>query len=207
VTFLVFTLSAVASPMNLGIRHLSVSIAALTILMSLIVPWCDSLSNARAKLVVRGVVLVAVVGACVSMAAGFPDYIGYLNMFKGGKANYEITADLDMGQLMIEVREFMRAHQVNSIKIDMRGSVRELYLPMAQEFNCEEGVPPDTEWVALGAGRFVIGRDSRLDLTKPIPHCIYLMKYPHWVSCSGSLYVFQVGEQARAKALQSRFTH
>ena len=196
-TLFIFTLAAVASPLNLGIRHISVSIAALTVLISLVVPWSAAIRNVRAKVIVRILGVIAIVVAFVSIVTAFPDYIGYLNVLKGSRASYEITADSDMGQLVIELRDFMRKHQVGAIMIDMPGSVSELYLPAAQEFNCDDGVPADAQWLALGATRFVSARDFKLDPAKPVFHCTYLLNYPHWVSPSGSLYVFHVNHQRR----------
>jgi hypothetical protein len=194
ILFFVFTLTAVLSPLNIGIRHLSVPIAALTVLLSLIVPWSSLLSNACTRTAIWSLAVIAVMGGVISMVVAFPHYLGYFNRLKGTKPSYEIAvgADLDWGQSLIELRDFMQTHQVGSIKIDVRGSILKLYLPAVQEFKCEDGVPADAEWVAVGASRFITGIDLKIHPTMVVPHCSYLFNYPYWVNASGALYVFQV---------------
>jgi hypothetical protein len=192
--FFVFALAAVFSTLNIGIRHISVPIASLTVLLGLIVPWSYALESVHARKAVWGLAVLAVVASLGSTAAAFPHYVSYFNSFKGKRPSYElfVGADLDWGQSLIELHDFMQTRQVESIKIDVKGSVPELYLPGVQEFECEDGMPADAEWVAVGASRFITARDLKIDPSKSVPHCGYLFNYPHWINASGTLYVFQV---------------
>lgn len=197
----IFAAAAVASPLNIGIRHLSVPIAALTVLLSLIVPWTSALSNYRVRVAVRGAATIAVIASCVATVAAYPDYIGYFNRLKGNRPSYEVAvgADLDWGQSLIELRKFQKAHQIKSAYADVKGSISELYLSDIHEFDCENGLPPDAEWVAVGASRFVLSRTFRIDADSKIPHCLELFQYPYWATRTGDLYVFQVKTRGQSK--------
>ena len=164
--FVVFAGAAVCSPLNIGIRHLSVPLAALTVLFGLIVPWSDLPTKPRLKLALLAITLVAVMGSVASAAVAFPHYLGYFNGLKGTRPVYQVAvgSDLDWGQTMIELRNYMHAHRIGTIKIDIRGTVPEIYLPEAQEFECEAGAPADAEWVAIGASRFITSTDLKIDL-------------------------------------------
>jgi hypothetical protein len=191
--FLVFSAAAVYSPLNLGIRHISVSIAALTILLGLIVPWSASMVSPRHRIGIGALVAMALVASCTTMLAVFPDYIGYVNHLKGSKPSYEFTVDINMGQSLIQIRNSMEEHKIQTIKFDAPGSVPELYLPSSQEFDCQAGLPANAAWLAVGANRFVITKDLKIDPAGLAPHCLELFKYPHWTNASGAFYIFQVG--------------
>ena len=192
--FVVFTLAAVSSKLNIGLRHLSVSIAALVALISLIVSWVSTLRSTRLRTGLLAAAVVAIVASFGSTLAGFPDYIGYFNRLKGDRPNYEIAtgADLDWGQSLIELRGYLQQHQIRSVDFDVKGSVPEWYLPTLPAFECEKGVPADAEWVAVGASRFITTVGFKIDPAVPVPHCEYLFHNPYWVNSSGSLYVFHM---------------
>jgi len=126
----VFSVAAVASPLNIGIRHTSVPIAALTILLGLIVPLGASLQSTHLRTGVATFCAIASFASCISMDRAFPDYIGYLNLFGGNRPGYEFVAgaDLDWGQSLIELRNFSQTRGIRSLAVDVKGTAPPLYM-------------------------------------------------------------------------------
>jgi hypothetical protein len=191
---IVFTTTALVSPLNIGIRHLSVPIGALTILVGLIPRLGQSISNLIGRLLFQSIMAVSVIACVYSSFVTFPDYIGYFNGLIGTKRKFEIAVDsnLDWGQTLVSLGNFMEQEGVRSIHIDSTGSVPELYVPDSKKFNCEEGVPANAGWVAVGASRFFSDPDLGFDAAKPVGHCLNLFKYPFREVAGGALYVFHV---------------
>jgi len=192
--FFIFGISTILSPLNIGIRHISVPIAALTALIGLVPPMVAAVSHERARMALGGIVVVAALGCVCSAALTYPHYLSYFNSLTGAKQKFEIAVDsnLDWGQTLIPLRDFMAAHSVDSIHLDSSGSLPDVYVPGAQPFDCENGVPAHAEWLAVGASRFFSEPDLSFDAEKPVGHCLGLFRYESWSEAGGALYIFHV---------------
>jgi type IV secretory pathway VirB3-like protein len=193
VLFAVFMTAAVLSPINIGVRHLSVPITALVVLVGLIVPLSDQLKH-RGRLGVIVAVALSAGGCIYSATSAFPNYIAYFNEFTLGTPTYSIAIDsnLDWGQGLVLLNEFMHRHGIKTIVLDDSiESIPEMYmLNGLHEFQCDHGVPSGSQWVAIGASRLADLPDLTIGLSQRWGGCNYLLKYPHWVVAGGAMYVF-----------------
>ncbi len=179
--------ACLASHLNIGIRHLSVAIAGMVVLASLVVPLARVTESCTriAILVIGG---MALCGGIYSTAASFPNYISYFNAFRRHKPKDEIAIDsnLDWGQSVVQLHEFMIAKNISKITVESVGPFPGLYIPHASQFDCLAGAPAEATWVAVGANVLVRAHGR----------CDYLLAYPHWPIAGGASYVFQVPPHA-----------
>jgi hypothetical protein len=136
-------------------------------------------------------------------ATSYPYYLSYFNEFVGRSRQYRITSDsnLDWGQSIIAVRELAREHRIDSIALDIKGSVPELYIQRPAEFLCEQGVPLGAQWAVIGASRFISGPDLAVDAKTPLGRCDYLFGYPNRAVAGGAAYIFKLDRSAAPTAL------
>jgi len=180
--FLVFVGAAIFSSLNIGIRHLSVPVALLTIFLSLTIPLVSLLvrqPQRRALAVV--IIFLLIASAAYSTLGAFPAYISYFNVLIGPQPKYNVSVDsnLDWGQALPAVREFSRTHP-GGIAIDYFGGIDpRTYVPNVTPWSCDTPLPAGTAWAVVTATSFVErGR------------CDYLLAYRHWALDGGSTLVF-----------------
>jgi hypothetical protein len=200
VLFVVFMAAAVVSPINIGIRHLSVPITALLVLIGLIIPIINQLDN-KSRLAVTAVVVLSAVGCIQSAACAFPNYIAYFNDLTLGKPPYSLALDsnLDWGQSLVLLREFMHNREIKAIALDDSvASIPEMYLlDSMRKFQCEKGIPAGLQWVAIGASRLADQPDLAIGPNQRWGGCNYLLAYPHWEVAGGAMYVFMTAPESR----------
>ena len=120
--FFVFAGAAVFSSLNIGIRHLSVPVALLTIFLSLTFPLSSRKDHELDRLVLAVILFLLAVSSAYSAVRTFPAYIPYFNVLIGTRPKYSVSVDsnLDWGQALPIVREFSHAHP-GRIAIDYFG--------------------------------------------------------------------------------------
>jgi len=191
-TLAAFALAAMRSRMNIGIRHFSVPITIVVILLALLVPFIEALwKDSRRKAVYTIVTLLA--ASCVITAiTAYPHYISYYNWFRLGTPKQEIVAEsnLDWGQSLLAVNAFAREHQIPKIYMDSMSPLSPtVYVPNAAEWFCDDFSSPSPEWVAVSA-----------DFVRRVPPtCIGLMRYQHWALADGTMYVFRITDESYAE--------
>jgi len=179
--FLVFVGAAIFSSLNIGIRHLSVPVALLMILLSLAIPLESRPGRWPNRRVVTVILLLLIASAAYSTLRTFPSYIAYFNVLIGQQPKYNVSVDsnLDWGQALPAVREFSRAHP-GETAIDYFGGIDpRTYVPNVMPWACDTPLPAGTAWAVVTATSFVErGR------------CDYLLAYRHWALDGGSTLVF-----------------
>lgn len=199
VLMVVFTSASIFSPLNIGIRHFSVPIATLTVLLAMIVPLSARLPRPAIRACAFASLGLALLGSSVATASAYPNFIPYFNSFLGKHAKFDVAVDsnLDWGQGLASMEQFRRQHPNDSFTVDIKGSVGDVYFPGASAFNCEAGVPTGFQWAAIGASRFV-NQPKPTDLPlPPTPQCRDFFAFPYQTIAGGSVYVFHLSEQAR----------
>ncbi len=180
--FAVFTGAAVFSSLNIGIRHLCVPVALLTIFLSLTIPLASRIvpqTNGRALVFL---VCLLLASAAYSTLRAFPSFIPYFNVLIGPHPKYYVSVDsnLDWGQALPAVREFSRTHP-GAMVIDYFGGIDpRLYVPNVMTWDCNDSLPAGTGWAVVTATSLV-----------ERGHCDYLLAYPHWALDGGSALVFR----------------
>jgi hypothetical protein len=140
-------------------------------------------------------VLVLAASCVITAIAAYPHYISYYNWFRLGTPKQEIVAEsnLDWGQSLIAVNDFVREHHIPRIYLDSMSPLSpEVYVSNAAEWFCDDFSSPSPEWVAVSAD-FV---------RRTPPTCIGLMRYQHWSLADGTVYVFRISDESYAAGVQ-----
>ena len=140
---------------NLGLRYVLPIFPYIFTSAGKLAPWAAGLGGARRK------AAVAAIGAglaATAMAVGtiHPHYLAYFNRISGGPmrgSDHLIDSNLDWGQDLVNLREWVRSHgneriglayfgQVNPSLFDLRGDGFDWFLPPAQPESWNRGLPP-----------------------------------------------------------------
>lgn len=183
VSLFVFTGVCLISPLDISIRHFTVPIMLL-ILMLAPLPRLPEELRARTPLGAKlGTTVVAALAAsCLFTAVhAYPFYFPYINALSLGRPAYALVNDsnVDWNQSLPEVQRFVEQHRLERIGLDDYGfSDPTVFVPHAQPWNCQRPAPGDAgQWVALSANNILDGHN-----------CAWLTQYPHEVLAGGSLY-------------------
>ena len=183
----VFTAACILSRFQFSIRHFSVSLVLLILLLAPLPRVLNQLRSSGWPAARAGVWLtVALALASVATAVrAYPYYLPFLNSLSGGRPGYLLVADsnLDWNQGLLEVENLVRQRSLTHVLIDAFGfSDPAVYVPQAQLWNCQEAVPQNGgQWAFVSA-----------NLIQESHNCSWLMQYPHEVLAGGSMYAFQL---------------
>jgi hypothetical protein len=185
---IVFAATAMASNLNVGIRHFSVPITCAVLLASLVVPLTRSVVRPRVQPFLFAAVAALVLSSLGTALLTYPHYLAYFNIFRLDTAKQEIAqnSNLSWGQSMKEVAAFFREHGVSDPYVDEGASNIDptVYVPGAHVWNCESPDPIAPEWVAISAYMLIPDK----------PQCLALERYPSWTIGDGAVKIFHVTE-------------
>ncbi len=183
--FAVFAAAAIASHLNIGLRHFSVPIALLMVFVAWLPRLMQKLPSRRRWL--AGFACSGLALSCLYTGlAAFPYYLAYFNHFRGSRPAWQIAADsnLDWGQSLPAIREFMKLHGIRHIALDTFGSMdRSVYIAHYVQWRCERTHQLPEEWAAVSAAQIAA-------FTNPPSTCAWLFAYPHWSLAGNSMFVF-----------------
>ncbi len=187
VSLVVFTGACVLSRMQFSIRHFSVPLALLVLLLA---PLPRTLQSLRRSgwLAARGLVWLTVALALASVVTAvraYPYYLPFLNSLSAGRPGYALVSDsnLDWNQALPEVEDFVQQHGLKRVLVDEYGfSDPTVYVPEAQFWNCQQPAAEDSgQWAVVSANMI---EDSH--------NCVWLLRFPHQPLAGGSMYAFQL---------------
>jgi len=208
ILLVIYGAAAIASPINLGIRHFSVPIAAVTVLLGLVVPMAQKLATPMLRRFAIATLIVAVAGNGLALAFAYPYFIPYFNQLVGKQPKFQVAVDsnLDWSQELVDLQRFQREHPDKKLAFDLKGSIPSLYIPDAISFDCENGIPGGVDWVAVGATRFVAQHQAEQIkiVDDPATHCRFLFQYPYEVKSGGAAYLFHVANAKVDAQIQQR---
>lgn len=193
VGLLVFTGACIVSPLNISVRHFSVPLVLLLVLLA---PLPRMLSELRAYIptwVQLGTAAVTVCGvSCLFTAVrAYPYYFPFVNSLSMGRPAYTLMNDsnVDWNQSLPEVRRFADQHGLQKILLDEYGfSDPTPFVPQAQLWNCQKPAPEDLgQWVVISGGMILDGHN-----------CGWLMQYPNEPLAGGSMYAVHLHDQIPA---------
>jgi 4-amino-4-deoxy-L-arabinose transferase-like glycosyltransferase len=182
----IFTAACMLSPLTISIRHFSVPLALLILMLA---PLPNAIAALQlnwpgARFLGWATVALALVSAVVAVRV-YPNYFPYLSSFGMGKPGYELMNDsnLDWNQALPEVERFAGYRSSYRVLIDEYGfSKPEVYVPGAQFWNCQEPSNADSgQWAVVSAGMIQDGHN-----------CLWLLQYPHEELAGGSMYAFHL---------------
>jgi dolichyl-phosphate-mannose-protein mannosyltransferase len=184
---LIFTGACILSRLDLSIRHFSVPLALLILMLSLLPRMSGLLRRSgwrMAQPLAWTTVALALVLVFTAVRA-YPDYFPFLNSLSLGRPGYALVNDsnLDWNQALPEVERIVQQRGLKHLLLDEYGiSEPEVYVPQAQFWNCQEPAPSDAgQWAVVSAGMIEDGHN-----------CLWLMQYPHETLAGGSMYGFRL---------------
>lgn len=190
---LVFSAAAMRSKLNIGVRHISVPLSILVVLLALLVPYVGTIASPQKRKLTFAAVVVLAFSCLVTAMVAFPYYISYYNNFRLGVSKQEITTDsnLDWGQTLPAVEAFAAQHHISGIYVDGRMTplLPASYVPQAKPWKCDNPGAEKPQWAAVSANF----------LTRQEPTCIGLMKYQHWPLPGGAMLVFHITDESYAE--------
>jgi dolichyl-phosphate-mannose-protein mannosyltransferase len=183
VGLVVFVGVCLLSPLNLSIRHFSVPLVLLILMLAPLPRMLAELSRWTSLGATLGAAATGVlVASCLLTAVrAYPYYFPYVNALSLGRPAYALVNDsnVDWNQSLPEVRRFAEQHHLQRIAVDEYGfSDPTVSVPQAQFWNCQTpSLADEDQWVALSANMILDGHN-----------CAWLMHYPHEALAGGSMY-------------------
>jgi hypothetical protein len=180
VTLLVFVGICLIAPMDISIRHFSVPLVLLTLLIA---PLPRLIERCAPRLQWTAVAVAAVLAAsCLITAVRlYPYYFPYVSPFGMGRPAYWLMSDsnVDWNQALPEVEKFARQHQLADAPLDIYGfSDSRTFVPHARLWDCQAPADSDAgRWVFVSANMIL---DSH--------NCGWIMQYPHQPLAAGGMY-------------------
>lgn len=182
VGFVVFTITCLASRLNISVRHFSVP-HVLLILMLALLP--RMLGHMRGQRVLQGLAAVLAISCLITAALTYPSFTPYVNSLSLGHPAYTLMngANVDWNQDLPLVSAFVQKHQLKQIRVDLVSlSDPALIVPEAQVWDCQA---PATE----DAGQWAIVSPT---VILEAHNCAWLQPYLKEELAGGSMYALQL---------------
>ena len=171
VSLLVFTGVCLIGTMDISIRHFTVPLALLTLLLA---PLPRLIQQSSRRLAWTAAVLAAALASSclVTAVRAYPHYLPYVSPFGMNRPLYWLMSDsnVDWNHALPEVNLFARQHGLADVPVDFYGfSDATVFVPKSRLWDCQ--APADSDaglWVFVSANMIL---DSH--------NCAWIMQYPH----------------------------
>ncbi len=187
VSLIVFTAACMLSRITISIRHFTVPLVLLVLLLAPLPQMLKSLSF-FGWLLARpaGWLTLALSLSCIVVALrAYPYYMPFLNSLSMGRPGYELVHDsnLDWNQSLPDVEQWAKSRHLQRVLIDEYGfSEPDVYIPNAVFWNCQEPAASDAgQWAVVSANMIVESHN-----------CPWLLQYPFETLAGGSMYAVQL---------------
>jgi hypothetical protein len=178
VTLLVFVTVCMLSRFDISIRHFSVPLA---LLMLMLAPL-PRLSGSNAM---RVLIAVLAVSCLVTAVRTYPWYFPYMNALGAGRPVYTLMSDsnVDWNQALPEVERFAERHGLKDVALDSYGISDDVaFVPQSHVWDCQApGQAEAGQWVVVSANMILDGHN-----------CGWLLRYPQEAIAGGGMYAFQL---------------
>jgi Dolichyl-phosphate-mannose-protein mannosyltransferase len=187
ISLLVFGAFCMVSRMTISIRHFTIPIVFLILLLAP-VPRVLGLLRKNgwpAAPLASGLYAALALLSLVTVVCVYPYYFPFVNSLAFGRPAYSLFSDsnLDWNQALPEVSQYVQRHGLSHVLIDEYGiDDPTVYVPQAQFWDCQSPSPADGgEWAVVSA-----------DMIEDSHNCIWLLHYSHQAIAAGSMYVFHL---------------
>jgi dolichyl-phosphate-mannose-protein mannosyltransferase len=187
ISLLVFTAVCLLSPLDISIRHFSVPLVLLILMLAPLPRMIGELcGRTRSGAAVGRAAIAALAASCLFTAVhAYPYYFPYVNALSLGRPAYALLNDsnVDWNQSLPEVRRFAEQQGLQKIGVDEYGfSDVTVFVPQAHLWNCQAPTQEDAEqWIALSANMILDGHN-----------CAWLAQYQHRALAGGSMYAVRL---------------
>lgn len=191
VSLLIFSGICMIGPLAISIRHFTVPLALLILLLAPLPRMLGDLP--RPSLAFSGkVAVVALAVTCLFTAVhAYPFYLPYINALSLGRPVFTLVNDsnVDWNQGLPEVRRFAEQQGLQKIALDPYGfSDVSPFVPQAEPWNCQAPTQENAgQWVALSAANVLEARN-----------CAWLLPYPRVALAGGSMLAVHLPAQIPA---------
>jgi len=184
VTLLVFLGICLIAPMDISIRHFSVPLALLLLILAPL-PRLIGRSPEVMRWAAVAATVVAVAAGLITAVRLYPYYFVYASPMGMGRPLYWLMSDsnVDWNQALPDVRRFAEQRGLADVPIDIYGfSDSAVFVPHSRVWDCQAPADADAgHWVFLSANMIL---DSH--------NCGWIMKYPHVELARGGMYAVQL---------------
>jgi 4-amino-4-deoxy-L-arabinose transferase-like glycosyltransferase len=190
VSLLVFTGFCLLSRLDISIRHFSLPLILLILLLAPLPRMIERLQHFAPNVarIVAALVVVLTLTCLFTVVRTYPFYFPYINALRSGRPGYALVNDsnLDWNQSLPEVKNFADQHRLQSIDLDQYGFTDPIVdVPQAHIWNCQTPAAADAgQWAAVSANMIMDGHN-----------CIWLMQYEHQPLAGGSMYAIHLPDR------------
>jgi hypothetical protein len=187
VFLLVFTGACMLSRFQFTIRHFSVPLALLVLLLAPLPRTLESLRGSGWPAAPAAMWLTAALAlaSVVTAVRSYPYYLPFLNSLSAGRPGYALVSDSnsDFNQALPQIEDFVQQHGLQHVLVDENGfSDPKVYVPEAQFWNCQEPAPADgAQWAVVSS-----------NMIEESHNCHWLLRFPQQALAGGSMYAFQL---------------
>ena len=183
----VFAGACILGRLDISIRHFSIPLALLTLLLAPLPGLLERLRRSGWRAAGLGYGLTAALALMSVFVAvrAYPYYFPFLNSLRMGRPGYELVNDsnLDWNQALPDVEQWVEHRGLTRVLLDEYAfSDPVVYVPQAQFWDCQQPSAADGgQWAVVSAGMIADGHN-----------CPWLLAYPHQSLAGGSMYAFQL---------------
>jgi len=183
VSLVVFTGFCLLSRLDISIRHFSIPLVLLILLLAALPRMVERLrlSAPTAGRLVGAMAGVLTLSCLFTAVRAYPYYFPYINAFSLGHPAYALVNDsnLDWNQSLPEVKRFADQHGLQRIGLDEYGlNDPTVIVPQSEFWDCQRPTAADEgQWAVVSANMILDGHN-----------CVWLMQYSHQPLAGGSMY-------------------
>jgi hypothetical protein len=184
VSLIVFIGFCLLSRLDISIRHFSVPLILLILLLASLPRTLEHLhySAPKAARLAEAVAVILTLSCLFTAVRTYPYYFPYLNALSFGRPGYALVNDsnLDWNQSLPAVKVFAEQRGLQSIDVDEYGFTdATVDVPQAKIWDCQTPTAADEgKWAAVSANMIMDGHN-----------CPWLLQYEHLPLAGGSMYV------------------
>ncbi len=183
----IVTFVCLISPMTISIRHFTVPLALLSLLLAPVPRLLENLRDAGRPWARPAIWVAAVLAAAsvVTVVRAWPYYMPFLNSLAGSRPAYELVSDsnLDWDIELPDVERFVQARGLDHVLIDSYNIADpSIYVPQGSLWDCQAATAADAgRWAFVSANMFADGAN-----------CTWMLATPHEALAGGSMYAFHL---------------
>ncbi len=187
VSLVVFVGACMLNRLDISIRHFSVALALVVLLLAPLPRMLAALRESRPQTARIGnwLAVALVLVSIVTAIRVYPNYFPYLNSVSMGRPGYRLVNDsnLDWNQALPEVEKFVRERGLKQVLLDEYGIVEPAaYVPQAVVWECQQpGANDGGQWAVVSANYMI---DSG--------NCLWVLQYQHVALAAGSMYAVRL---------------
>jgi hypothetical protein len=183
----IVTFGCLMSPMTISIRHFTVPLALLSLLLAPVPRLLGNLREAGRPGARTALWIAAALAAAslVTVVRAWPNYMPFLNSLTFGRPGYELVADsnLDWDTELPQVEQFVQAHGLDHVLIDSYNVTDPSdYVPQGRLWYCQEATAQDAgRWAFISANMFLDAEN-----------CAWLLPFPRQALAGGAMYAIHL---------------